>query len=168
MSNKVEDFFIAPLEAHFESVPTDGSRETILEDFEQYAPDDLNEAVELLKRTRQAQKTFPSPKECIKAIKVIVGGRRQTPVIRGGAIDASNYATNAHAYIVDRGITKDVPVIKKDTAQWHEWIDYYRWLGVHWILADLDTRDSWTVPTLFPSQFDPRFNPAQAEPRRAA
>ncbi len=168
MSNKVEDFFITPLEAHFENVPTDGSRETILEDFEQYAPDDLTQAVELLKRTRQAQKTFPSPKECIKAIKAIVGGRRQTPVIRGSVIDAGNYAANAHAYIVDRGITKDVPVIRKDSAQWHEWIDYFRWLGVHWILAELETRDSWTVPTEFPAQFDARFSPAAIVRKAAA
>lgn len=161
MSNKVEDFFITPLEAHFESQPTEGGRATILEDMEQYAPEDLSTAVEWLKRARQAQKTFPSPKECIKAIKAVVGGRRENVTIGGGEIGSKNYATNALAYIMAHGGKADVvsvPIINEGEPQWDEWLAYFQWLGAKWALDLMYDRKTWTVPTQFPSQFDPRFN----------
>jgi hypothetical protein len=155
MSNKVEDFFITPLEAHFESQPTEGARDTILTDMEQYSGDDLSTAVEWLKRARQAQKTFPSPKECIKAIAAVVGGRSERAVIRGTEIDASNYAINALAFCAGM---KELPIIKEGEPQWDEWLAYWRWLECKWVLDLVYDRKSWTVPTQFPSQFDKRFN----------
>lgn len=159
MSDKVENFFITPLEAHFESQPTEGGRETILEDMEQYSPEDLTTAVEWLKRARQAQKTFPSPKECIKAIKAVVGGRNESQPVSHGTIDARNYAAMALQYSKSRGLTDNVPVIRKDEPQWDEWMAYWRWLGCDWVvhLVEGEGRKSFTVPTHFPSQFDPRF-----------
>lgn len=161
MSDKVENFFITPLEAHFESEPTEGGRQTILEDMEQYAPDDLETAVEWLKRARQAQKTFPSPKECIKAIKAVVGGRREGVVIGGGEINAKNYARNALAYAVSHGGKQGevtVPIINEGEPQWDEWLAYFRWLEAKWALDLMYDRKTWTAPTQFPSQFDKRFN----------
>ena len=155
MTNKVEDWFITPLEAHFESQPTDGARDTILTDMEPYNTDDLNTAVEWLKRARQAQKTFPSPKECIKAIAAVVGGRKERVVVRGTAIDASNYAANAVAFCAGM---QELPVIKEGEPQWDEWHAYWQWLECWWVLDLVRDRKSWTVPTFYPSQFDPRFN----------
>lgn len=157
MTDKVENFFITPLEAHFESQPTDGGRETILEDMEQYSPEDLTTAVEWLKRARQAQKTFPSPKECIKAIKAVVGGRSEKQVTGYSTITATNYAASAKAYCA--GMTH-IPVIHHGEPQWDEWLAYWRWLGCMWVvhLVEGEGRKSFTVPAHFPSQFDPRFN----------
>jgi hypothetical protein len=153
-NNKVEDFFITPLEAYFESQPTEGARDTILNDMEQYASDDLNTAVEWLKRARQSQKTFPSPKECIKAIKAVVGGRTEKGVASYSVITAETYATAAVAFCAGM---KEVPVIKEGDPQWDEWHAYWEWLGATWVLDLVRDRKSWTVPTQFPSQFDHRF-----------
>lgn len=156
MSQKVEDFFITPLEAHFESQPTDGGRATIIEDMEQYSSQDLTTAVEWLKRARQAQKTFPSPKECIKAIKAVVGGRNEKQVAQNSVITAETYARCAQAYCA--GMTT-IPVIHEGEPQWDEWLAYWRWLGCRWLthLVEGEGRKSFTVPTHWPSQFDPRF-----------
>jgi len=156
MSQKVENFFITPLEAHFESQPTDGGRVTILDDMDAYSPEDLTTAVEWLKRARQAQKTFPSPKECIKAIKAVVGGRTDKQVASYSTITARNYAASAVAYCA--GMQK-IPVIHFGEPQWDEWLAYWRWLGCLWVvhLVEGEGRKSFTVPTQFPSQFDPRF-----------
>lgn len=157
MTDKVETFFITPLEAHFESQPTDGGRVTILEDMDAYSPEDLTTAVEWLKRARQAQKTFPSPKECIKAIKAVVGGRNEKQATGYSTITAQTYGKSCVAYCA--GMTQ-IPVIHKDEAQWDEWHAYWAWLGVKWIpeLIAMEQRKVWTVPTYFPSQFDPRFS----------
>jgi hypothetical protein len=155
MSNqKVEDFFITPLEAYFEDQPTEGARDTILNDMDQYTADDLNTAVEWLKRARQSQKTFPSPKECIKAIKAVVGGRTERAVIRGEVIGHDNYAANAIAFTAGM---REVPVIHIDTPQWEEWLAYWEWIGAKWVLDLVHDRKSWTVPAQFPSAFDQRF-----------
>ena len=156
MTDKVETFFITPLEAHFESQPTEGGRETILEDMEAYSPEDLTTAVEWLKRARQAQKTFPSPKECIKAIKAVVGGRSDKPGVSYSTITSKTYAQSCIAYCAGM---KEIPVIRKDEPQWDEWHAYWAWLGMRWIpeLIAMEQRKVWTVPTNFPNQFDPRF-----------
>ena len=156
MSQKVENFFITPLEAHFESQPTDGGRVTILDDMDAYSPEDLTTAVEWLKRARQAQKTFPSPKECIKAIKAVVGGRNEKQVTGYSTITATNYAASAKAYCAGM---QQIPVIHFGEPQWDEWLAYWRWLGCMWVvhLVEGEGRKSFTVPTHFPRQFDPRF-----------
>ena len=129
--NKVEEFFITPMEAHFEAVPKDGPRETILSDLADYSSDDLFEAAEWLKRARQAQSTFPSPKECIKAIKAVVGGRTDKQVASYSTITARNYAASAVAYCA--GMQK-IPVIHFGEPQWDEWLAYWRWLGCLWVV----------------------------------
>lgn len=166
MTNKVEDWFITPLEAHFESQPTEGARETILSDMELYAAADLETAVEWLKRARQSQKTFPSPKECIKAIKAVVGGRTDRVIVKGSQITAETYAANAVAFCAG---LREIPVVHDTDPQWEEWLAYWEWLGVRWLLAIVRERKSWTVPSTFPSTFDPRFVfVAKQQPRKAA
>jgi hypothetical protein len=164
MSSKVEDWFITPLEAHFEAQPTDGGRITILDDLEPYSTDELGAAVEWLKRGRQSVKTFPSPKECLKAIAAVAGkAKARELAASGGRITAENYGECAVAYNAGRD---KVPVIERGTPQWDEWVAYYEWLGVRWILSLIAERDKWTVPAHFPSDFDPRFR-MQAKARAA-
>ncbi len=157
MTDKVETFFITPLEAHFENQPTEGGRETILEDMEKYSPEDLTTAVEWLKRARQSQKTFPSPKECIKAIKAVVGGRSDKQVASYSTITPLPYAASCVQFC--KGMEK-IPTIYQGEPQWDEWHAYWQWLGVTWIpwLIASENRKVWTVPTQFPSQFDHRFS----------
>lgn len=165
MSNKVEDFFITPMEAHFEAIPKDGPRATIIEDLDEYSPDDLMEAAEWLKRARQAQSTFPSPKECIKAIKAVVGGRSSVATGGYGAITKDTYGRAAEAYAKNR-FRDRAPVIVEDTPEWAEWQAYFEWLGMgRWIFAHMNDAKRWTVPSYFPHDFDPRF---VAPARRAA
>jgi hypothetical protein len=163
MSSKVEDWFITPLEAHFEAVPTDGGRITILGDLEAYSPDELEAAVEWLKRSRQSVKTFPSPKECLRAIAAVAGKTKALALTSGGMrVTAETYGECAVAYNAGRD---KVPVIEKGTPQWDEWLEYYDWLGLRWIPELLAERDKWTVPAHFPSDFDSRFH---TKGRRAA
>lgn len=160
MSNTIEEFFITPLEAHFESQPTDGGRDTIMNDMQGISAEDLNTAVEWLKRARQSVKTFPSPKECNKAIAAVTGGRTVGPVAyRGNEITSENYAANAIAFC---GGLQVIPVIHVETPQWQEWMAYWEWLGVRWLINIVKDRKSWTVPSEFPEQFDPRFNRTKA------
>lgn len=156
MSQKVEDYFIQPMVAHFESEPTEGVRETLLNDMEEYAAEDLMTAVAWLKRARQSVKTFPSPKECIKAIKAVVGGRSKTAVGNYGRVQitAQTYGEACSQFCA--GMEK-VPVIVEGTPQWEAWHAYWKWLGAKWLLDLVRDRKSWTVPTEFPSMFDPRF-----------
>lgn len=164
MSNKVADWFITPLEAHFEAQPTDGGRITILDDMEGYSVDQLKAAVEWLKRNRQSVKTFPSPKECLKAITAVAASPRAVEAMsRAGRITRETYAECALAYNAGR---TEVPVVKREDPEWAEWQAYWNWLGCDWLIALTHDRDSWTVPAHFPSQFDPRFNSSKA--KRAA
>jgi hypothetical protein len=157
MSNKVIDFFITPMEAHFEAVPKDGPRETIISDLEQYASDDLMQAAEWLKRARQAQSTFPSPKECIKAIKAVVGGRSNVATGGYGAITKETYGAAAAAFAKNR-FKEQAPVIAEGSAEWEEWTAYFEWLGMgRWIFAAMNDAKTWTVPSYFPRDFDGRF-----------
>jgi hypothetical protein len=155
--NKVEEFFLTPMEAYFEAIPKDGPRETILTDLDQYAADDLMEAAEWLKRARQAQSTFPSPKECIKAIKAVVGGRSLTPTGGYGAITKDNYGAAASAFARNR-FKEQAPVIAEGSPEWDEWLAYFEWLGMgSWVFAMMSDKKTWTVPSYFPHDFDPRF-----------
>lgn len=154
--SKVADWFITPLEAHFEDQPTEGGRETLLEDLDAYSTEELTAAVEWLKRSRQSVKTFPSPKECLKAIKAVAGvGSKLAVVARRQDITSESYAEMALLFNAGRD---KVPIIRKDT-QWEEWHQYWRWLRAWWLLDLVDNRESWTVPSEFPSAFDPRFQP---------
>lgn len=160
--SKVDDWFITPLEAHFESQPTDGGRLTILDDMEEYSTDELAAAVEWLKRNRQSVKTFPSPKECLRAIKSVAGNHRALAIASDRQrITAENYAECAKAFAMG---VKEPPLIVKGTPQWDEWMGYLEWLGVGWMLTIIHTekREKWTVPAQWPHQFDPRYGKAVA------
>lgn len=160
--SKVEDWFITPLEAHFEAQPTEGGRMTILDDMEEYSTDELAAAVEWLKRNRQSVKTFPSPKECLRAIKSVAGNTRAVAMSRSRhRITAENYAASAVAFA--SGV-KDPPLIEKGSLQWDDWIAYLEWLGVNWMLAIIlgEKREKWTFPSQWPHEFDPRYRQRQA------
>jgi hypothetical protein len=157
MSRKVEEYFITPLEAHFESQPTEGQRETILEDFEQYSEEQLHAAVEWLKRARQSAKTFPAPKECLKAIAAAPvaseADRRARPVFTSGM----TYGQKLKAWMTKLQ-AKSYPVIYKGTPEWTEWEIYFLATDNTVQYPVMRSKESWTVPTILPSQFDPKFD----------
>lgn len=154
--SKVDDWFITPLEAHFEAQPTEGGRHTILADLEDYTPEQLEAAVEWLKRSRQSVKTFPSPKECLRAMAAIASRPQSVVRAMDGRITRENYASCAVAFNAGR---KEPPVIEAGTPQWDAWIEYFEWLGVHWMLRIIhgEDRKKWTVPTRWPHEFDGRY-----------
>lgn len=159
--SKVEDWFVTPLEAHFEAQPTEGGRITILDDMDAYGTDELAAAVEWLKRNRQSVKTFPSPKECLRAIRAVAGNAKAIAAsTHGQRITAENYADCAIAFVAGR----DPFLIEIDTPQWDEWIGYLEWLGVRWMLdiITLQKREKWTVPAKWPHEFDRRFAATRA------
>lgn len=157
--SKVDDWFITPLEAHFEAQPTDGGRITILDDMDAYSTDQLEAAVEWLKRNRQSVKTFPSPKECLRAVGAVAAApEAHRALSTQGQITAQNYAACAVASL---GSRKEAPIIKKGSPQWDEWMEYFDWLGCKWILDLVYDRETWTVPSQFPGDFDRRFRPGK-------
>jgi hypothetical protein len=153
MTNKVEDYFITPLESHFESQPTEGQRETILADMESYSEEQLNEAVEWLKRARQSAKTFPAPKECIRAIQAVRTLTAVTPSGRPAFHDDLSYGEKLKLWH-EATKPKGYPVIKKGTTEWAEWEIYFLAMDNQVQYPIMSSRDSWTVPTRLPSQFD--------------
>ncbi len=152
MTAKVEDYFITPLEAHFESQPTEGQRATILEDMEPYSDTVLADAVEWLKRSRQSAKTFPSPKECNKAIAAV----RAVAVVPESSVGqpspSGTYSERIAAWVKS---VKTCEVIEKGTVQWEEWEAYFNSIGATLQLGFMETREKWTVPTKVPQMFDP-------------
>lgn len=155
MSNKVEDFFIAPLESHFESIPNGGPRDVLLTDMEEYDADVLNATVEWLKRNRQSQKTFPSPKECRTAVKAILADQHARNAAAKFTGDGKTYGEKLRQWVatVNRAVE-----IKKGTFEWSEWEIYFRATRnvVQW--PEMERREAWTVPTRTPSEFDPNYN----------
>lgn len=155
--SKVEDYFITPLEAHFESQPTEGQRETILTDMEQYSEEVLNEAVEWLKRARQSAKTFPAPKECIKAVTAV---QEAIPVKRGSrpSFDpGSSFGAKLRVWMTQMQ-SKSYPVIHKGTHEWTEWEIYFLATENTIQYPYMRSKESWTVPALLPVQFDPKYD----------
>lgn len=158
-TRKVEDYFITPLEAHFESQPTEGQRETILEDMQAYSEEQLHEAVEWLKRARQSAKTFPAPKECLKAISEVEKAKAYTAPISGRPEFHDDLSYGEKLRLWMEGVRpKFCPVIKKGTNEWTEWEIYFLAMGNSVQYPIMRMRDSWTVPTILPSQFDPGFD----------
>lgn len=164
MSSKVEDYLITPLEAHFESQPTAGQRETILEALEDYSEETLNEAVEWLKRSRQSAKTFPAPKECIKAVAEVEKVKLFSEPVKGRPEfhDDLSYGEKLKLWM-ETVKPKSCPVIKKGTHEWREWEIYFLAMGNTVQYPIMAARDSWTVPTLLPSQFDPGYDCAHGD-----
>lgn len=150
MTDKVSDYFLTPLEAHFESQPTEGQRETILVDMEQYTPEQLNAAVEWLKRSRQSAKTFPPPKECLRAIDAVKFMASQPQRSRID-VHGNSYGDKLRSWLTGGG--KAVPIFK-NTHEWTEWEIYFLATGNVVQSPIMAGKESWTVPTALPSQFD--------------
>lgn len=154
---KVEDFFIGPLEAHFESQPTDGQRETILSDLHEFTAEQLFEAAEWLKRARQSAKTFPAPKECLKAIQAVLSGAGK-PLTNRPATDfthAQTYGQKLKVWVEARG---GAVAITRCSHEWTEWEIYFLATGNKVQYPAMEGKGEWTVPTRLPQQFDPNYD----------
>lgn len=153
MTAKVEDFFITPLESHFESQPTEGGRETILVDMEPHTTEVLNDAVEWLKRNRQAQKTFPTPKECNRAVSAVMNDAKAIAVAKAFDATGGTYgdklirwvADGGRAYVIDKN---------RDVHQWREWEIYFLATENKVQYPIMLNRPQWTVPAPVPSALD--------------
>lgn len=157
MSHRVDEFFITPLESHFESQPTEGQRATILEDLHEFTAEQLFEAVEWLKRSRQSAKTFPAPKECLKAIQAVLSGAGRSLTSRPEAdfTGAVTYGQKLKAWVEAKG---GAVAIKCDSHEWTEWEIYFLATGNKVQYPLMDAKAEWTVPTLLPQQFDPNYD----------
>lgn len=155
--SKVEDFFITPLEAHFESQPTEGQRDTILADMDQFSPEILTDAVEWLKRARQAAKTFPSPKECNKALSAVTAvalTRKSSQEVSRSFGSGMSYGQKLREWVAAKGPAR---IIHKGTHEWREWCIYFLATDNVVQYPIMRTRESWTVPTLIPAEFDSAY-----------
>lgn len=152
----VEAFFIEPLKRYFEKDPKDGVEEHIVKTLDGTEPRLLELAVEWIKSNRQTQSSFPSPKECIAAVDAVKSEDRR-PQGRAEFHDDMSYGAKLNAFLEDTK-AKAFPVIKKGTNEWTEWEIYFLSMGNTVQYPVMMMRDSWTVPTLFPSQFDPGFD----------
>lgn len=155
MSNKVEDYFITPLEAHFENIPTDGSRETLLHDMDAHSEELLNEVVEWLKRNRQSQKTFPSPKECNRALKAVIDAKVVVPARMSINTNGMSYGEKLKAWVKMGGKGW---IIHQSSLEWTEWFEYFKRNDCWVQLEFMASRESWTVPTQLPVEFDARMS----------
>lgn len=155
--SKVEDYFITPLEAHYEVQPKEGPRQTIIEDLEQFSEDELHEAAEWIKRNKQAVTAFPSPKECNAAIKAVRTKHIVSSFAYGETVTKENFGALAVQYCAANNPGRNPLVIKIEDSGWDDWLAYYERLDMKAVLSVMRDRKTWTVPSLFPSQFDPSF-----------
>ncbi len=156
MTQKVEDYFITPLEAHFESQPTEGQRETILEDMEPFSEEALNDAVEWLKRSRQSAKTFPSPKECNKAITAVTTIIAATSdLTKPQMASGMTYGQMLAVWVAQK---RGAVIINRGSMEWDEWHTYFRSIDQKFQLDMMreESLKAWTVPTRLPQEFDAR------------
>lgn len=162
----IESYFLIPLEQHYEAKPKPGVRLTILSELAGCDEATMIAAVAFIKRTRKAM-SFPSPAECLAAIRA-----SKVPAIAdAGDITGSNYAKKANEYAKGSG-RDEFPVIKKwldkdrglMTGQWKAWLTYWEGVGAKSTLALVYDRDSWTVPTEWPHQFDAQAQWAVGDP----
>lgn len=161
MTRKVEDFFITPLEEHFESQPTEGQRNTILSDMADHTDDVLNDAVEWLKRARQSAKTFPSPKECNKAIAAVLEDRKRPRMEDAPTFSESlTYGQKCKSWAATM---KRAVIVHKGTHQWTEWLIYFHAIENEMMLTMMRERESFTLPTQVPSMFDPKYDWAKGD-----
>ena len=159
----IENYFIEPLEKHYEAKPKPGVRLTILGELSGCDEATLTEAVAYIKRTRKAM-TFPSPAECVAATKAQGNVAKLASRITG-----PTYARQAAEFA--RGM-KAVPVIQKwadaektrFTPQWEAWQGYWEALGAASTINLARDRDSWTVPTDWPYQFDSNARYSAGDP----
>ena len=155
--NKVDEFFIGPLEDHYETAPNEGPRDTILTDLAKYSPEELHAGAEWIKRNKQSTKSFPSPKECNAAMDAVHSNRSIRSFASGEKITKETYASTAVAYCKSYNHEGNAVVVSKNDGGWEDWISYYRSLGMVACLDLMKYRESWTFPCMFPAQFDQSF-----------
>ncbi len=152
MTDKVESWFIEPLEKHYEVKPKVGVRLTIMSELAKYSEAVLGKAQNWLKTTRKAQ-TFPSPAECIAAAQQFDTGT----AIAGSGVEGGTYGERITALAKARGKSAVYPTIKRKTPEWDAWQRYWRDKKAKAFLdftRDIGEDQSWTVPTRWPAEFD--------------
>jgi hypothetical protein len=161
MTGKVESMFLEPLEAHYETKAKVGVRLTILSELRDQTDDTLAQAVVWIKTNRKAM-SFPSPLECIDACKRFASVRVSATTSNGKPL---RYGEKVAAYAAARGKDAKYPVIKKwtdetktkVTDEWRSWRDYWFSIGAKMVLDETYSRESWTVPTNMPEEFDAQY-----------
>ncbi len=154
----VEDFLIEPLIAHFENEPTDGIRNTLIEDFEEAESDTLFATVEFLKRNLLTKKSFPAPRKINEAFKAV----KYAPKIGSGNmghINAENFTQLQAEYAaMNKG---RIQTIEKGGIEWQWWQDYLRnHVGQFYLANLMEQYTKWGVVTRHPSEFDLSYSGA--------
>lgn len=152
----VEAYFLEPLKAYFEKDPKDGAESFIIEKLEGTEVRVLEAAVEWIKANRQAQTSFPSPKECFAAVASVAEkvSRPSGPVSYSSG---ATYGEKLNAWM-ERKNAKSYPVIKKGTPEWIEWEIYFLATENKVQYPVMQGKDRWTVPTVMPSMFDDKYD----------
>lgn len=157
----VEAYFIEPLKAYFEKDPKDGAEAFIVEKLDGSAPNLLDAAVEWIKANRQAQSSFPSPKECFAAIEA-VRPRVERPLATAEFNPSMSYGDKLKAWMTKLQ-AKSYPVIHKGTHEWTEWEIYFLATENKVQYPLMRNKETWTVPALLPVQFDPKYDWAKGD-----
>lgn len=152
----VEAYFIEPLKQYFEKDPKDGAEGYIIEKLQGTEPRVLEAAVDWIKGNRQSQSSFPSPKECFAAIDA-VKGRVERPSVSANFTPGMTYGQKLKAWMTKLQ-AKSYPVIHKGTPEWTEWEIYFLATDNKVQYPVMRSKESWTVPTILPGQFDPNFD----------
>lgn len=152
----VEAYFIEPLKQYFEKDPKDGAEGYIIEKLTGTEPRVLEAAVDWIKGNRQSQSSFPSPKECFAAIEA-VKGKVDRPSVSADFSASMSYGQKLKAWMT-KVQAKSYPVIHKGTPEWTEWEIYFLATDNKVQYPVMRSKESWTVPTILPSQFDPKFD----------
>lgn len=162
----VEDFLIAPLIEHFEAEPTDGIRNTLIEDYDDHSGEVLFAAVEYLKRNLLSKKGFPAPRRISEAIKACDVYRSQKGALSTGHITAENFLERQQEFA--KANPKKIVSIEKGSFEWGAWEEYLHWLGQDFVLNLMNQYTKWGVVTRIPAEFDPSYAGRIATPKVAA
>lgn len=152
MTERVETWFLEPLEKHYETKPKVGARTTILQELARYTETTLGKAQNWLKVNRKAQ-TFPSPAECIAACKqfevLAIAGQQD--------VEGGTYAQRISAFAAARPKTAVYPSFDDETPEFRAWHRY--WVAKNErnmisMTAGIAAKKKWTFPTRWPWEFD--------------
>lgn len=152
----VEAYFLEPLKAYFEKDPKDGAESFIVERLEGTDVRVLEAAVDWIKANRQAQTSFPSPKECFAAV-VAAGEELSKPRLEDAPKFGSDltYGQKAKSWAATM---KRNALVHRGTHEYTEWQIYYLATGNRFFFDLMLTHDSWTTPTVVPQQFDDSYD----------
>lgn len=154
--HSVEAYLIEPLKAYFEKEPKAGFEAHIVEKLEGTDPRVLERAVEWIKSNRQAQSSFPSPKECFAAVEAAKGIDELSDA--KGQVQFAEGMTYGDKLKLWAEKVKRAQVIKKGSFEWREWEIYFLSTGNAVQYPVMKSRDVWTVPTKVPEQFDRNYD----------